>query len=323
MRRREFVIGGLTAAAYPHGSHAQQPPVIGFLHGGSQEAYADTVTLFRQALSETGYIEGKNITIDYRWANAQYDLLPGLAADLVHRNVALLVAITPVAALAAKRATTSIPIVFGIGSDPIRDKIVDSLSRPNGNITGETIFSNLLSAKRFELLHRLVPDAKLFSALLNPKNANAEFERNEAQKAASNLGLQLIFLNATSEDEIDKAFSNLTQEHAEALIVAADTLFTDQRKQIAELALRNLIPTSFIFRAQAAAGGLMSYGASLDEAYRVLGNYVGRILKGERPANLPIQQPTKFEFVLNLKTARALRIEVPSSVQLLADEVIE
>jgi putative ABC transport system substrate-binding protein len=323
MRRREFLIAGLSAAACPRGSHAQQPPVIGWLHGGSQEAYADTAALFRQALSEAGYVEGKNITIEYRWANAQYDLLPALAADLVHRNVTLLVAITPVAALAAKHATTSIPIVFSVGSDPIRDKIVDSLSHPSKNITGATIFSNLLSTKRFELLHRLVPDAKRFSLLLNPKNANAEFEINEAQEAASNLGLQLIFLKATNEGEIDKAFSNLTQEDAEAVIVAADTLFTDQRRQIAELALRNSIPTSFIFRIQAEAGGLMSYGANVADQYRVMGNYVGRILNGEKPADLPVQQPTKFELVLNLKTAKAIGIEVPNSIQLLADEVIE
>jgi putative tryptophan/tyrosine transport system substrate-binding protein len=220
MRRRDFItkLGG-AVAVWPLSARAQQSamPVVGFLHGGSQEGYASTLTMFRQRLSETGYIEGKNVRIDYRWANAQYDLLPPLAADLVRRNVAVLVAVTPVAALAAKHATTSIPIVFGIGSDPIRDKLVDSLNRPNGNITGATVFSNFVSAKRFELLHQLVPNAKMFAVLLNPRNANAEFERSQVQKAADSLGLQLTFLNATTKDEIDRVFSNLSHNHADAL----------------------------------------------------------------------------------------------------------
>jgi putative tryptophan/tyrosine transport system substrate-binding protein len=324
MKRREFItlLGG--AVAWPFAVHAQQVmPVIGFLHGGEKESFGHLVAAFRQGLSESGYNEGKDVAIESRWANSQYDLLPGFAADLVRREVAVLVAGTPIAALAAKQATRTIPVVFILGSDPVKDGLVSSLSRPGGNITGATFFSNLLSAKRIELLHQLVPNAKVLAVLLNPRNANADWETNEAQKAASTLGLQLVFLEATTESDIDKSFANLKQQHADALLITSDALFTSRREQIAELAARYSIPTSYASREQATVGALMSYGANVGNTYRVGGNYVGRILNGEKPADLPVQQPTKFDLVINMRTAKALGLTVPNSVQLLADEVIE
>jgi putative ABC transport system substrate-binding protein len=325
MRRREFFILAGGAAVWPLTARAQQPamPVIGFLEGGSQEAYGHIVPAFKQGLSEAGYIEGKNVTIEYRWGNAQYGQLPALVADLVRHQPAVIAAGTAVAAIAAKQAITSIPIVFVVGSDPVRDGLVASLNRPGGNITGVTVFANLLSAKRFELLHQLVPNAKVYAVLVNPRNANAASETNEAQKAADILGLQLVFLKASTEDDIDKAFASLTQQPADALLVSGDVLFTAQRDQIAELALHHLLPTSVVYREQAAAGALMSYSASLDDTFRVAGNYVGRILKGEKPADLPVQQASKFEFVINLKTAKALGLTVPQALLATADEVIE
>ena len=247
----------------------------------------------------------KNVIIEYRWANAQYDQLPALAADLVRHQVIVIAADTPVAAIAAKQATTSIPIVFGLGSDPVRDGLVASLSRPGGNITGATFFSNLLSAKRLDLFHRLVPNAAVIAVLLNPKNANVELERTQTEEAARALGLQLVLLQATNEREIDEAVASLIQQSAAALLVSGDVLFYGRRAQIAELALRDKIPTSCPFRDQAAAGCLMSYGANPSETQRQAGSYVGRILKGEKPADLPVQQPTKFELVINLKTRSA------------------
>ncbi len=274
-------------------------------------------------MKETGFTEGQNLAVQYRWANGQYDRLPELAADLVRRQVAVLAVSTPVAALAAKQATTSIPIVFALGSDPVKDKLVTSLNRPGGNITGATFFSNLLASKRFELLKELVPNAKVIAMLLNPKNTNAEFEITEAQKAASALGLQIILLKATTEGDIENTFANLPQQHVDALLIAGDALFLNQRKQIAELAGRNGVPTSFPNRDQAVAGGLMSYGASITDTWRQVGNYVGRILKGENPADLPVQQPTKFELVVNLTTAKALGLKIPQTLLVTADEVIE
>jgi putative ABC transport system substrate-binding protein len=237
--------------------------------------------------------------------------------------VAVIATSTPVAAVAAKRATTSISIVFSIGSDPVRDGLVASLNRPGANITGATFFANLLAAKRLELLHQLVPNANVVALLLNPKNLNVELEKKETQEAAHALGLQLVLLQASTEREIDESFANLAQQRAGAVLVSGDVLFSDRREQIVELAARHAVPTCFANRVQAVAGGLMSYGVANTDTFRQAGNYVGRILKGEKPAELPIQQPSKFEFVINLKTAKALGLTVSNSMQLLADEVIE
>jgi putative tryptophan/tyrosine transport system substrate-binding protein len=325
MRRREFVtlLGG--AAAWPLAARAQQPalPVVGFMHGGAEQGQEYAVAAFEQGLAETGYVAGKNVTVEYRWAEGQYDRLPELAAGFIRRPVAVIAAGTPVAALAAKHATTSIPIVFALGSDPVRDGLVASLNRPGRNITGATFFNNLLVAKRMELLHELVPNAKIVAVLLNPKNANVEFETIDSQMAARALGLELVLLQASNETEIVKSFANLVERRAAALLVSGDVLFTSRREQIAELAMHHAVPTSCPSRQQVVAGGLMSYGASISDTFRQSGNYVGRILKGEKPADLPVQQPTKFEFVLNLKTAKILGLIVPNSMQLLADEVIE
>jgi putative ABC transport system substrate-binding protein len=331
MRRREFItllggslVGG-AAASWPRAARAQQPamPAIGYLSGGRLEGQSDTTAAFKQGLSETGYIEGKNVAIEYRWANGQYEQLPALAADLVHHQVAVIATVTPVAALAAKQATTSIPIVFTTGSDPVRDGIVPSLNRPGGNITGATFFSNLLTAKRLELLHQLVPNANVIAVLLNPKNLNAELEKKETQEAARALGLQLVPVQASTEREIDDLFANLAQQHVGGVLASGDVLFSDRRQQIAELAVRHTVPTCFAGRLQVVAGGLMSYGARNTDTFRQAGNYVGRILKGEKPSELPVQQPTKFEFVINLKTAKALGLTIPHNLLVLADEVIE
>jgi putative ABC transport system substrate-binding protein len=324
MRRRKFItlLGG-AAVAWPPAARAQQHPMIGFLDGGSQASTLSVVAAFKQGLLDTGHVEGKNVMIEFRWANAQYDQLPALAADLVRHQVAVIATDTPVAALAAKQATTSIPIVFGLGSDPVRDGLVVSFNRPGGNITGATFYANLLSAKRLDLFHRLVPNAAVIAVLLNPKNANVELERHQTQEAARLLGLQLVLLQATGEREIDEAVASLIQQGAAALIVSGDAMFYGRRVQIAELALRHNIPTSCPYRDQTAAGCLMSYGANISETFRQAGNYVGRILKGEKPADLPVQQPTKFELVINLKTAKALGLDVPIGLSAAADELIE
>jgi putative ABC transport system substrate-binding protein len=326
MRRRQFIklVGG-AAAALPLAARAQQSamPVIGFLAGGLERTGLPIITAYKQGLADVGYVERKNVVIEYRWANAQYDQLPALAADLVRHQVTVIAADTPVAALAAKQATTSIPIVFGLGSDPVRDGLVASLNRPGGNITGATFFSNLLSAKRLDLFHRLVPNAAVIAVLLNPKNANVGLERTQTEEAARALGLQLVSLQATNEREIDEAVGSLIEQRATALIISGDTTFFGQRQLIAELALRHDIPTSCPYRDQVVAGCLMSYGANISETQRQAGNYVGRILKGEKPADLPVQQPTKFELVINLKTAKALGLTIPQDLQATADEVIE
>jgi ABC-type uncharacterized transport system substrate-binding protein len=326
LQRREFVtLLGSAAAAWPLAVRAQQQvlPTIGFLAGTLEETGRPLVAAYKQGLLDTGYVEGKNMLIEYRWSNAQYDQLPSLAADLVRHQVAVIATDTPVAALAAKGATTSIPIVFSLGSDPVRDGLVASLNRPGGNITGATFFANLLSAKRLDLFHRLVPNAAVIAVLLNPKNANVELEGHQTQEAARLLGLQPLLLQATNEREIDEAVASLIQQRADALIVSGDATFYGRRKQIAELALRYNIPTCCPFRDQAAAGCLMSYGAIISETFRQAGNYVGRILKGEKPADLPVQQPTKFELVINLKTAKELGLTVPQTLLSTADEVIE
>jgi putative tryptophan/tyrosine transport system substrate-binding protein len=324
VRRRDFItLVGSAAAVWPLDLNASPAaiPVVGFLYGGSRPI--DLEEAFKQGLKESGFVEGQNVRIEYRWANSQYDKLPALATELVHRPVDVIAVGTPVAALAAKAATTSIPIVFGLGSDPVKDGLVASLNRPGGNVTGATFFGNLLPAKRTEVLHELDPSAKVFALLLNPRNANAELERSEAQVATRSLGLQLILLDATTESEIDKCFETLVERHVDAVVVTGDALFYSRQKQIAELAMRSRVPTSFAYREQVVSGGLMSYGASISETFRQVGNYAGRILKGEKPAELPVLQPTKFEFVINLKTAKMLGLIVPAGLLTTADEVIE
>jgi putative ABC transport system substrate-binding protein len=326
MRRREFFsLVGSAAVAWPLAARAQQPalPVVGFLNPGSSVATRYQAMAFAQGMSQTGYVEGRNVAVEYRWANGQYDQLPAIAAELVRRQVAVIGVVSPVGALAAKQATTSIPIVFALGSDPVKDGLVASLNRPGGNITGATFFANLLDAKRLGLVHQFVPDANVIAALLNPKNASFTLEKNETQEAARTLGLELVFLQASTEREIDDSFLALTQKHAAALFVAGDAFLGGHADQIATLAVRYGVPTSFALREQAAAGGLMSYGASITDTVRQAGNYVGRILKGEKPVDLPVQQPTKFEFVINMKTAKALGLTIPHDLLVLADELIE
>ena len=323
MRRRDFIalLGG--AAAWPLTAQAQQTaiPVVGVLHGASEEAMP--LAAFLQGLSQTGYVGGKNVEIEYRWANGQYDRLPAMAAELVARQVSVIATFTTVAAVAAKKATASIPIVFNIGSDPIKDGLVGSLNHPGGNITGATFFGNLLVLKRAQLLHELVPNAKLFGMLVNSGNPNAEFEINEAQNAAAALGVRLVLAEVGTEKQIDNAIANLAQQHADALLVASDASLQVHDEHIAKLAIEHALPTCFSLRTDATAGALMTYGASNTESVRQVGNYVGRILRGEKPGDLPVQQPSKFEFVINMTTAKALGLSVPTSMQLLADEVIE
>jgi putative ABC transport system substrate-binding protein len=325
VKRREFIalLGG-AIAAWPLAARAQQPavPVVGYLEGSGVGAVQNMAAI-RHSLSEAGFIEGQNVAIEFHSAEGQYDRLPGLAAELVRRQVAVIAASTPVAALAVKAATATIPIVFSLGSDPVKDGLVASLNRPGGNITGVTFFSNLLSSKRLELLHQLSPNATVIAVLLNPNNANVELELNEIQVAARALGLQLVLLRAGTEREIDAAFASLVQQRAAALYVSGDAYFTVRRQQIVALAARHALPTSASSREQVVAGVLMSYGASREDSSRQFGNYVARVLKGEKPADLPVMQPTKFELVINLKTAKAIGVTVPNAIQLLADEVIE
>jgi len=323
MRRRDFImlLGG-AVAAWPLAAHPQQAaaPLVGLLEGADDPTLT---TALRLGLSQSGFVEGKSVTFEYSNANGQYDRLPALAAELVRRQVAVIGTVSPVAALAAKAATATIPIVFTLGTDPVRDGLVASLNRPGGNVTGVTFFSNLLAARRLELLHETLPMAPSIAILLNPNNSNAGLELNETETAARTLGLQLVVVRATNEREIDAAFATLVQQQATALLVFADQYFYSRRGQIVLLATRHAIATSFSGRDQVAVGGLMSYGANLANTSRQAGIYIARILKGEKPADLPVLQPTKFELVLNLNTAKTLGIEIPANVLALADEVIE
>ena len=328
MRRRDFVkvIGG-TVAAWPLAVRAQQPamPVIGWLSSGSRDS-DDVFRLppFRLGLNETGYVEGRNVAIEYRRAEDQIERLPALAADLVGRQVSLILAAgRPDAALAAKSVTTSIPIVFVNSADPVQLGLVASLNRPGGNITGVTTVSAELEAKRLGLLRELVPSATSMAVLVNPTRPGVDAQLAQAQQAARVLGLTLHILRASSERDLDAVFVTLVQLKAGALIITADGLFADRLDQIAALARRYSVPATFQFREFAAAGGLMSYGPGFGEAYHQTGILAGRILRGEKPADLPVMQPTKFELVINMKTAKALGIDVPISMQMLADVVIE
>jgi ABC-type uncharacterized transport system substrate-binding protein len=323
MRRRELIALLGATATWPLAARAQQPmPVVGFLNSASPGPYARFVAGFRQGLSETGYIEGQNVTIEYRWAEDQYDRLPGMAADLVRRQVAVIAANTP-AAPAAKGATATIPIVFMIGSDPVQAGLVASLNRPGGNLTGVTTLGVEVGPKRLELLHELVPTATVIALLVNPTNPVTETLSKDTQAAARTLGLQLHVLHARIESDFDPIFATLAQLRAGALVIGTDAFFISRSNQLATLTIRHAVPAIFQYRAFAAAGGLISYGGNLTDSYRQTGIYTGRILKGEKPADLSVQQATKVELIINLKTAKALGIEVPPGLLSIADEVIE
>jgi ABC-type uncharacterized transport system substrate-binding protein len=327
MKRRAFIslLGG-AAAAWPLAARAQQAvPVIGFLHSGSLDTYVDELRAFHRGLKETGYVEGENFAIEYRWADNQIDRLPALAAELVRRPVALIAALggTP-SAFAAKAATATIPILFNVGDDPVRLGLVASLARPGGNLTGNNIFTTEVSAKRFELLRELVPGAARVAVLVNPAiAATAASTVSDVEAAARDTGLQIRVLNASNSREIDVAFATLGRERPDALLVGAGAPFTARRVQLTQWTARLAIPAIYAFRQHAEVGGLMSYGASLRDVYRQVGIYAGRILKGAKPADLPVVQSTKLELVINAQTARMLGLDVPPTLLARADEVIE
>jgi putative ABC transport system substrate-binding protein len=329
MRRRDFItlVGGAAVAPamlWPVAARAQQPamPVVGFLNTTAPESYTRFAAQFRQGLSEAGFTEGQNVVVEYRWARNQYDQLPALAAELVRREVAVLVATGgEPATRAAQAATSKIPIVFIAQGDPVRAGFITSFNRPGGNMTGVGVFATVLIAKRQELLHEL--GSKLVAVLVNPTNPNTEFDVTEVQAAARTLGQQVRIFTASSEREIDAAFAALIEQRVDAVLVQAEPLFANRRDQIVALASRHAVPAIYPFREFVAAGGLISYGSVLADSYRQVGVYAGRILKGAKPADLPFMQPVKFELVVNLKIAKAIGIELPTSILLRADEVIE
>ena len=327
MRRREFIaFVGCTAAGWPLTALAEQPsmPVIGFLNSASPQPFANYVSGFRIGLKQTGYIDGQNVTIEFRWAEGHYDRLPEMAAGLVRRKVAVLVSTGgPPSVMAAKAATATIPIVFTIGTDPIRLGVVTSLSRPGGNITGVNFFSAAMESKRLGLLRALLPRVQLIAVLLNPSNPNYAFQLRDLQEPAAAIGQQIHILLASNESEIGAAFETATQLRAGAALVSGDPFFNSQHDKIIALAARYSIPTVYEFREHALAGGLMSYGTNISDGYRQAGVYAGRILKGEKPGDLPVVQSVRFELVINLKTAKALGIEVPPNLSAQADEIIE
>jgi putative tryptophan/tyrosine transport system substrate-binding protein len=326
MRRREFIMVVASAMAWPRMAQTQQPvvPTIGFLGAPSSASYTQNAAAIRRGLNEAGYVEGRNVTIEYRWADGQYDRLPALASELVGKKVAAIVAIGGApSVIAAKNATSTIPIVFTMTADPVQLGLVTSLNRPGGNITGIAILGVALEAKRLEMLHELVPTAKLIAVLVNPKNPQFEIQTNELAAASRSAGQEILVLKASTNSEIDAAFATLADRHAGAAIIGQDTFFTSQSAQFAALAKRYAIPAISPWREHVTAGILLSYGANITDAYRQAGNYTGRVLKGEKPAELPIMQPTKFELVINLKTAKALGVEIPPMLLSTAEEVIE
>ena len=326
LRRREFitVLGG--AAAWPLAATGQQPalPVVGYLSGQSPTESANSLAAFRQGLNDAGYVEHRNVGIEYRWAQGQNDRLPAFAADLVRLQVSVIAAVGGVAgALAAKAATATIPIVFTAGSDPVKLGLVSSFNRPGGNVTGVSFLVAELGSKRLELLHELVPVATTIGFLVNTTAATSQPEMTDVQTAARILGLHLHVENASDERAVEAAFARFVQQRINALFVLSDAFFNDQRDRLAALAARHGLPAIYSTRTHVEAGGLMSYGPNITDVYRQCGVYTGRILKGEKPADLPVVQPTKFEFVINLKTAKALGLDVPAKLLALADEVIE
>jgi putative ABC transport system substrate-binding protein len=325
MRRRNFISLIGSAAAWPLAARAQQPPmpVIGYLHASSFGATAQHLPVFRQGLAEAGYVEGRNVAIDYRWAEGQYDRLPALAAELVRRKVAVIVALPIPAALPAKAATATIPIVFAVASDPVKLGLVGGLARPGGNATGVSFFTAELGAKQLGLLREFVPAAARIGLLVNPENANVESVTKDVTAAASAISVQIDIVHARDSREIEAAFATLDRNRAEALLVGGDSFFYRQRVQLAILAARHAMPFVSFQREFAEAGGLMSYGTSLTDVYRQLGLYTGRILNGAKPADLPVVQSTKFELIINLLTARAIGLDVPPTMLARADEVIE
>ena len=325
MKRREFIAGLGGTVAWPLAVRAQQPamPVIGFLSPGSLEADTSRMNAVRQGLAEIGYVEGQNAAIEYRGAQYQHDRLSALAADLVNRRVAAIIVVSASGALAAKAATNTIPIVFSIGADPVQLSLVTSLNRPSGNITGIYVLNVAVTGKRLELLRESVSTARVIGYLANPKSAATAPETKELHEAARALDVELRVLNAANESEIDTAFATLAKERSVSLVVSSDNLFTDRPVRLAVLAARHAIPAICPYREFAAAGGLMSYGTDLADAYRVVGAYAGRILKGAKPTDLPVHQAVKVQLVINLKTAKALGLGVPTSVLARADEVIE
>jgi ABC-type uncharacterized transport system substrate-binding protein len=325
MRRRNFItlLGG--AAAWPLAAWAQQQamPVIGFLNSASPGPYASNVAAFRQGLKEAGYVDGRNVAVEYRWADGQYDRLPAMAAELIRRPVAVMAATSTPAALAAQKATTVIPIVFTTSSDPVHLGLVASLSRPGGNVTGVTQLNVEVAPKRVELLHELVPAATIIALLVNPTNPNAGTVASDLQAAARARGLRSDVLHASTEREIESAFATLSRLHADGLVIGSDVFFNTRTEQLAALAVRHAVPTIYHNREFVASGGLMSYAGSIADSYRHAGLYTGRILKGEKPAELPVQQATKVELIVNLKAAKALGLTVPLALLGRADEVIE
>jgi putative tryptophan/tyrosine transport system substrate-binding protein len=326
MRRREVItlIGGV-AVAWPLAVRPQQLtiPVIGFLNSASPDETSERFHAFHQGLSETGYVVGHNVALQYRWADHHYDRLPQLAAELVRRQVAVIAATTVPAVPAAKVATATIPIVFVTGVDPVQDGLVASLNRPGGNLAGVTTLSVEVGSKQLELLHELGPTTTTAAVLVNPNLPLADAISQDAQRAATTLGLQLQVLHASADDDLDTAFATLAHLRAVVLVIGADTFLISRSRQLAALARRNAIPASHYFREFVVAGGLMSYGSNVADAYRLAGVCAGRILNGEKPADLPVQQPTKFELVINLKTAKALGLTIPPSIMVRADEVLE
>jgi putative ABC transport system substrate-binding protein len=325
MQRREFItlIGG-AAAAWPRTSKAQSTlPVIGFLNGASPDGYMPMVAAFDQGLKEAGYVDGQNVTIEYRWADGQYDQLSAWAADFVRRPVSVIAATGTAASLVAKAATSTIPVVFTTGGDPVQLGLIASLNRPGGNVTGVTGLTGEVAPKRVELAHELVPDAALVGLLVNPRNPNVETLKRNSQAAAATLGLQLVTVQASTETEVDEAFTTFSRKRVSAVVIGPDAFFNSHAELLAMTALRHSVPAIYEFRQFVAAGGLISYGGNIADAYRLAGAYIGRILKGDKPADLPVQQSTKVELIVNLKTAKALGVAVPLSLLVRADEVIE
>jgi putative ABC transport system substrate-binding protein len=326
MKRRTFItlLGG--AAAWPLGAFAQQPalPVIGFLNSASGDLFRQFVRAFHQGLSETGYVEGRNVAVEYRWAEGQYERLPALAADLVRRQVKVIAATggNP-SALAAKAATTTIPIVFNMGDDPVKAGVVASLNRPGGNLTGVSMLNTELQQKQLEVLHELIPSATNVGLLINPTGPNTESVSTLAQAAARALGLQMHIVHASTEPDLDAVLARLQQLQVGALMIGPDPFFTSRLQQLAALSIRHSMPAIYSNREFPVAGGLMNYGISITDVYRMIGVYTGRLLKGEKPANLPVQQVTKVELIINLKTAKSLGLNVPLPLLARADEVIE